>query len=139
MIAFRVAGIPAPQGSKRAFRNKYTDRIQMIESSKKVGPWRQNVAGEAARHLERPLTRKVKLTLAFSFLRPTSHLTGAGKLRKGAPAVPSPDLDKLIRSTLDGLTGIVIADDKLVEEVWSWKQYGDWSGAEIMVTWRSDD
>ena len=42
-LTFRVYGTPAPQGSKR-----HVGRGVMVESSKKVAPWRQDVVAAAA-------------------------------------------------------------------------------------------
>ena len=46
MITFHVSGTPAPQGSKR-----HVGGGRMIESSKKVEPWREAVARVASAHL----------------------------------------------------------------------------------------
>lgn len=45
MIKFFVAGVPAPQGSKVLMRGR------MIESSKKLKPWREAVRQAAAEHV----------------------------------------------------------------------------------------
>jgi hypothetical protein len=42
-LSFFASGMPAPQGSKRAFRNSHTGRIQQVESSKKLPGWRSDV------------------------------------------------------------------------------------------------
>lgn len=47
ILTIVVHGQPAPQGSKRAFVNKHTGRAALVESSKKVQPWRQAVVGRA--------------------------------------------------------------------------------------------
>lgn len=47
VLVITVHGSPAPQGSKQAFRNQYTGRIQQVESSMKVKPWRQDVIAAA--------------------------------------------------------------------------------------------
>lgn len=109
-----VMGTPAPQGSK-----KYVGRGVMVESSKKVAPWREAVVTQAQRdglagqRLDGPLVA----SMAFYFPRPKGHF-GTGRnadvLKPGAPARPTgaPDLSKLIRSTEDALTqAAVIVDD----------------------------
>lgn len=107
MSAFSVTvlGVPAPQGSKR-----HVGRGVMVESSAKVGPWRDAVKWEAynaragAPALDGPLVAR------FIFTVPKP---------KKARRFPDrrPDLDKLIRSTCDALTDAgVIADDARIVE-----------------------
>ena len=45
MTTFHVAGFPAPQGSKNAYRRG--NKVVLVESSKKVKPWRAAVAQAA--------------------------------------------------------------------------------------------
>lgn len=106
-IAYFVAGRPAPQGSKRAFVRG--GRPVLVESAgPSVATWRQDVivASRAAIdecgweiphgavhvslgfHLERPKSRQ------FALWHPTR-----------------PDLDKLVRATLDALTIAKILED----------------------------
>lgn len=120
----RVYGTPAPQGSKR-----HVGHGVMVESSKKVKPWRAAVTAEAAQH--EPLHGPVALTLTFYLPRPRGHYrTGkyAHELRDSAPRDPAvkPDLDKLLRSTLDALTDAgLIDDDARVYSLTARKRYAD--------------
>lgn len=131
-LTVRVLGLPAPQGSKSAFRNKYTGRIQQVESSKKVKPWREavksavtDVIGDGWVRIEGP----VRVHVTFVFPRPKAHFrTGrnAHLLREDAPtyAVTRGDLDKLLRSTGDALTDAgVWRDDRQVAHVSADKVY----------------
>lgn len=122
-----VHGIPAPQGSKR-----HVGRGVLVESSAKVKPWRAVVthAAEAAlaagRADEPPgftpgRLAPLSLYVVFTMARPASHYrTGrhAEELRSTAPTWPStrPDMDKLLRSTLDALTdaGAMVEDSRVV-------------------------
>ena len=122
-VTFAVHGTPAPQGSKRGFINRHTGRVQMVESSEKVRPWRQAVIAAALDSLngDAPFDGPVAIWLRFAMPRPKGHYgTGrnAGKLKDSAPAFPAvrPDLDKLARSTLDGLedAGLILADAQIV-------------------------
>jgi crossover junction endodeoxyribonuclease RusA len=130
MIVFEVVGIPGPQGSKRHVGNGV-----MIESSKKVKPWRDDVRNAAQAWLDRngnpPLiTEPVVLSVTFCLPRPKS--------RKKDIVVPTtPDLSKLIRSTEDALTGVLWKDDALVVEEHAYKFYADHDGrpgASIVIT-----
>ena len=135
---FAVTGIPAPQGSKRPVRLG-TGRIGMVESSKAVGPWRERVAAEAQHVVSVPLGGPVAVTLEFSLTRPKSHYgTGrnASAVRESAPGWPDgkPDIDKLARSTLDGLTAAgAWKDDAQVVMLTLAKQYGELPGCTIRL------
>lgn len=121
-----VRGTPAPQGSKRHIGNG-----RMIEMSKAVGPWREAVRAETARTCSLPLDGPLRVQLVFSIRRPRSHYrTGKNNwlLKPGAPAWPAarPDIDKLARAVLDGLTmGGAWKDDGQVAWLATVKQWGD--------------
>jgi crossover junction endodeoxyribonuclease RusA len=125
MIAMRVLGYPAPQGSKR-----HVGRGILVEASKLVTPWREAIVSECQRHditglmLDKPLD----VFLAFYFPRPAGHHRANGEVKDSAPKYPSRrsvgDIDKLVRSTLDGLVqAAVIADDSLVVDLTARKRY----------------
>jgi Holliday junction resolvase RusA-like endonuclease len=130
---FTVVGTPAPQGSKRARAiyagrgqdRQFTGKIAQVESSTKVAPWREAVktAAYQARDGQPPLDGAVLVTVSFYLARPRSHYrTGrnAHLLRDNAPAWPAtkPDIDKLLRSTLDGLGEAgIFTDDARVASV----------------------
>lgn len=106
MTTFFVPGVPAPQGSKR-----YVGHGRMVESSKKVPAWRSAVALIAHaqhKHYRGP----VEVTCEFVMPRPKAW----GKNRQD-PMTERPDVDKLLRSTLDGLTtsGIIKDDSHVVQ------------------------
>jgi Holliday junction resolvase RusA-like endonuclease len=132
-FVFVVHGLPAPQGSKSAFRNQHTGRIQQVESSKRVKPWRQDVVAAACDARDdwragwlndhwQPFDGPLAVRMVFTFTRPRSHYrTGrnAHLLKADAPVQPcsTPDLDKLARSTCDALvTAGLIADDARIAE-----------------------
>lgn len=147
-LSFTVVGVPAPQGSKRGFYNKGLGRVQMVESSKKVAPWRQDVAAAAqaaARGGWETPAGPVEVSVTFRLPRPRYHFrTGkrAHELKPNAPVyVPKkPDVDKLLRATLDALTSAgVIRDDAQVAVLYAAKLYtGDTLGAAISVSALTD-
>lgn len=130
-MKFTVMGMPAPQGSKRAYFNKSTQRAHVVESSDKVKPWRSAVAHaafEATSGL--PFEGAVMVAIEFYVPRPRSHysssVTRANELRANAPKHPTsrPDLDKYVRSTFDGLTdGGLWLDDSQAVDVRAFKRY----------------
>jgi Holliday junction resolvase RusA-like endonuclease len=129
-IEFIVYGVPAPQGSKQAYAiykgkagaKQFTGKVALVEMSKRVKPWRAEVAAAArALGLAGPILGPVSVDMVFSQVRPKSHYrTGANAhlLRDTAPPTwcIAPDLSKLVRSTEDALKGIVWTDDKVVVE-----------------------
>lgn len=145
-LVITVYGTPAPQGSK-----KHVGNGVMVESSKKVKPWREAVkwaaidatgAGEVFGDVAPMLIGPVYISLTFRFARPKFHFrTGknAHLLRDNAPVFPSgrPDLDKLVRSTLDALGEAgVFKDDAQVVLLGAMKTYADKHpvGARISVS-----
>lgn len=136
---FTVYGQPAPQGSKSAFVNKHTGRAQMLESSKvRVDAWRSDVKVAAIQAFEAGLIAgPVEVTIIFGQARPKAHY-GTGRnahlLKPSAPEYPTgrPDIDKLVRSTLDAMTGVAFTDDSCVVKLATEKTYGD-PGAQITI------
>lgn len=108
-----VHGTPAPQGSKR-----HVGRGVMIESSKKVKPWREAVKWAAIEVLiGRGFDGPVEVEVDFYFIHPKT-----GK-RRGSHSV-KPDIDKLLRSTFDALTDAgVFEDDSRICSVQARKHY----------------
>lgn len=123
-ITFDVIGLPGPQGSKRPVGRTRTGRTVMIESSAKVRPWRQDVAAAALATAAPQITGPVALSVTFRFLRPKGHY-GARGLRPSAPVHmrTRPDLDKLLRSTCDALTGPLLREDSQVSQITAHKRY----------------
>lgn len=113
-VSFFVHGIPQPQGSARGFNRG--GKVVITSANPKLGDWRRVVAGVAqdhARLFEGPVT----VGLQFYLPRPKS----LGK--KVALPAKRPDVDKLIRSCFDALTGVMWADDSQVTTVAATKEY----------------
>ena len=142
-IFIPVIGIPAPQGSKRHIGHGI-----MIENSKRVKPWRQDVKEAALIHYDGEIIdQAVEIEIIFMFARPKSHYgTGknARKLKPSAPVFVTSkgigDVDKLQRSTYDALSqssgGTVLKDDSLVVKNRNMKRYcveGEHQGAKITI------
>lgn len=138
-ISIEVVGLPAAQGSKRHVGNGI-----MVESSKAVKPWRQDVVAAARQVIDaaghETFRGPVTVSAQFWFPRPKHHF-GTGKnasvLKASAPDVVAkkPDLDKVLRSTFDALvTAGVIGDDSLVVEVMATKRFGHIPGAQLIVS-----
>lgn len=128
--SFFVEGTPAPQGSKSGFIRG--GRVVLVESSKKVKPWREAVGAKAREAVER-IEGAVELRVLFIMPRPkslpNSKITPPCVKRTG-------DLDKLIRSTNDALTELAFEDDSNVVLIKAGKvtaESGEVPGAYIEV------
>lgn len=124
---FFVAGQPAGQGSKRHVGNG-----RMIEQSKKVKPWREQIARTARQKYDTPIAGPVALHIEFIYPRPKK----LGMHGNDHCIVP-PDIDKACRAVGDALTGIAYIDDKLIVELHATKrraEYGEQTGAHITIT-----
>lgn len=145
--ALWVQGVPAPQGSKTAYSgtrangSRYTN---VVESGKaKLGPWRAYVTAAAAGRGGAPPGAEVRVEVVFYLPRPRAHYgTGrnAGRLRPAAPSfcAKKPDVDKLLRAVLDGLTDSgLLRDDAQVVSCYAVKRYADpvGPGARVVVWW----
>ena len=112
MIEFIAYGTPGPQGSKKFVGLSKSGKGLMIESSRKVKPWRENVvlAAQKAIRGRQMFTCPVIVRMVFTVERP--------KIAKNRhfPSV-KPDVSKLVRSTEDALTSAgVWKDDALAVE-----------------------
>lgn len=158
ILRLTVEGIPAPQGSKsgRAIyrgtgdQRQFTGKVAMHESSKKVAPWRQAVKSAALNTVAeipgwQPYDELVEMAVTFWFERPKSHYRSgrnAHLLKDGATSHVGvyPDLDKLLRSTLDALgsktgAGVIRNDSQVVRFTSVEKRYagGRPAGADITI------
>ncbi len=117
-LFLRVHGSPAAQGSKRAVIHRSTGRPVVIEQSQKVKPWRADVKAAAEQACATagpdrfPLDGPVALDITFTLPKPAS----APKTRRTWPD-RRPDLDKLLRSTLDALqaAGVYRNDGQVIQ------------------------
>ena len=143
-LSFEVRGIPAPQGSK-SFRGMHGGKPVMTESGgQKLKDWRTAVRVDCVDAMRAAgvtgWSDTVAVHITFLMPRPKSHYrTGkhANELRPLAPiwCGKRPDIDKLIRATLDALTAAgIYADDANVAELAVGKRYANGHpGALIMV------
>lgn len=123
-VTFFVAGEPAPQGSKTG--RVVNGRVVMFEASAKVKPWRKAVVEAAQQYAGMIDGEPVEVTLSFNMVKPKTS-------KRLFPTV-KPDLDKLIRSTLDGLTTSgIYPDDSHVVAIGAAKHYAEPNGCWITV------
>lgn len=121
-LVFFVPGIPAPQGSMRAFMPKGARFPVVTADNPKTKPWRSTIGVVALDAMHRqdwhlaegPLT----VELLFGMPRPKSLPKRVTHMTK------KPDIDKLIRAVLDALKGVAWCDDSQVVSVYASKRYG---------------
>jgi len=137
LLQITVVGTPRPQGSKKAFYNAKLGRALIVDDNdKKLRTWRQDVVSatvavlRSQRRAALPPGTPLDVGIAFMMPRPKGHWrTGrnAHLLRDHLPARPSskPDIDKLVRGTLDALrdAGVYVDDSQVVDlhvrKVWA--------------------
>jgi len=100
VISFTAYGVPAPQGSTRAYTPRGWKHPVITADSKRTKPWRQAVIDASRDEMagRAPLEGPVELRVMFYLPRPKSapkRITEPAKL---------PDLDKLVRALGDALT-----------------------------------
>ena len=100
----------------------------MIESCKRVKSWRGLVNKVARKFIKEPFTGACEVVLVFKLKRRNDHFNSKGEVKNNAPKqylVKRNDLDKLVRSTLDALSGVAYLDDCQVIKVIASKQYAN--------------
>lgn len=132
MTTIFVPGTPAPQGSARAFVRG--GRPIITHANEKTMPWRADIAAHMRStigpNIEFP-EDAVKVALLFVMPR-----RAAEPKRVTPNHTRKPDIDKLIRSTLDALTGISFTDDAQVTFIGAHKRtakIGEQPGVHICV------
>jgi len=128
-----VHGRPAPQGSKRYAGhrlNAASGRVSavLVEQSKRVKPWRALVTtatrqaiGDIQALAFPPLDGPLEAEIVFTVLKPAT----APKRKRTWPITRhSGDVDKLIRSTFDGIAdAAAVVDDSRIIRVTATKAY----------------
>lgn len=127
-----VNGRPAPQGSK-AYKGHRTNAATgrrtavLVEQSKRVKPWRALVTAATVNaiansgSLHTPLDGPLEAEIVFTVRKPAS----APKRRRTWPNTrDSGDIDKLLRSTFDGIAdGRGVVDDSRIIRVTATKAF----------------
>jgi crossover junction endodeoxyribonuclease RusA len=122
MIQFSVEGRPVPQGSMR-----YIGNGRMIHNkAKELAVWRATIAHKAQEAGCVPIDGPIAIKLRFRMQKPKS-------VKRDFPIV-APDLDKLIRAVLDGLTNVAYNDDSQVIDIIAQKVYSEIPGVDVEVS-----
>lgn len=141
-ISFEVLGEPAPKGSMRAMLVR--GRAMMIPggtsvNQKKLRLWAKAIQSAVSTTIGRapgnPLyvEQALEVQLLFRLVKPKTVTT----LRP--IAMQKDDIDKLARSTLDALTGVLYDDDGRIAVLVVEKQWSDPSKQGVVITVRPLD
>lgn len=138
-VEFEVVGVPAPQGSTRAFVANGRAHVTNAKNAKHNN-WRDSVAAAArdvADHddIGAPLDGPLGLSVEFRFPMPRSRPKKA-RAAGIAYKATAPDLDKLLRSLCDGLqAGGLVSDDARICALEARKvEVVGWTGAVVTIT-----
>jgi len=126
VIQFFVEGTPVPQGSMKHIGNG-----RMIHSrATELATWRALIALAAKQAGCTPIDSPIIISMKFRLKRPKT-------VKRDHPTVP-PDLDKLVRGVLDGLTNTAYADDSQVIDIKASKVYSETLGVDIEISTEFD-
>jgi Holliday junction resolvase RusA-like endonuclease len=139
-ISFFCAGTPEPKGSTRAFVVK--GHAVTTSSNRNLKQWELRIAHEAQSEAAKVgwtfgPDEAYGLSAAFYFAEPKGHAK-----KWWYQNTKRPDLDKLLRAVLDGLTNVLFLDDAQVTDFndisksYSAPDAGILPGAEIEVVRR---
>ena len=126
MIDFFVPGRPMPQKRPKVYRRG--NFIQAVDPSKKDKLAWVKLAKTCAKLelLDGPLA----VTLVFHMPIPKSLKR---KIEPGMVHCKKPDIDNLIKFTLDALTGVLFFDDSHVAQITAKKTYSDNIGTRVNI------
>lgn len=133
-VTFTVVGDPATKGSARAVNDKRTGKARLLASASSKNArdqkaWATAVGWAARAAVRDPITGPVMIKVLFRIATNDAKRSGAHHAINGRM-----DLDKLLRCTLDALTGIAFQDDGQISQVIAAKRWTTGEpGAEITI------
>lgn len=145
IVAFRVFGTPASQGSKVSFVSKHARRrdgkhfVVTKEDDKRLRSWRDHVAYQARQSYDGELlSGPLRMETVFTIPRPKHHFKSGDTtrgLRANAPEWCSkkPDSFKLCRAVEDALSGVVYHDDAQIAHHVITRKYGAPCGVSVTI------
>ena len=125
VIQFHVSGDPKPQGSTRSFYVKKIDKVVTTHGNKDTKRWQLRIAMEAQCSNEKRSQSFYSGDTRFGYEVTTTFILPRPKSlpKKRQLNTKRPDLDKLIRTVLDGLAKVIIPDDSQVVTIVAAKRY----------------
>ena len=135
-VEFKVLGTPRPKGSTRSFYDPRRRRIVTLSDCATLKPWESMIRASAGSAWQgEPAAGPMVVSVTFHMPRPRSHYgrgRNVGKLKPSAPRchTSKPDIDKLTRGLLDGMTQVIFRDDRQVMSLRAYKTYASPADAE---------
>lgn len=132
MIEFRVYGIPQTKGSTKAFMRPGMRFPVVTNDNTKNKAWAGTVA-EVAQRVKvsigalAPMEGPLCIRLSFYLPRPKSIP------KRVAYPTKRPDLDKMVRSVKDALTGVLYRDDSQIVSIVADKEYSEEPGVHVSL------
>jgi crossover junction endodeoxyribonuclease RusA len=117
---FFVKGRPIPQGSLK-FINGHAIHVRAQD----LALWRADIANTARSVILEKAQEGVEVNLTFVLAKPKTVTRKEPHIR--------PDIDKLVRAVLDGLTDVAYRDDEQVVKLSASKEYGETQGVWIRI------
>ena len=137
-VHLTLSGDPRPQGCPRysvrggriIIYNPDTPSLRLFRRVVR------EALGTSARSFVFPETAYCQVDVTIEIRRPPSHYTRAGKLRAGMPLFPTAggDIDNYDKFVLDGLQGVVYADDRMVAILYSTKKWSSTNQGKTIIT-----
>jgi crossover junction endodeoxyribonuclease RusA len=140
-VRVTVYGRGKPAGALAIGRGKGGRAFLHHRDGAELKDWKNAVRDKVGEGLTgEPYAGAVRVDAVFYFARPKGHYGTGGnrdRLKASAPAYPTTrangDSDKLARALLDALTGVAIADDSQVVDLWIRKRYADGRAVSVDV------
>lgn len=126
-LTFWIEGTPIQQGSKTAFVVK-GKAVMTDQNARTLKPWRAIVTRDATKAARRHPLFAGPLAVTLDYYMPRG-----ATVKRPRPSV-TPDLDKLIRAVLDGITDAgVWGDDGQIVSIHAREYYADIGPAGVRV------
>jgi Holliday junction resolvase RusA-like endonuclease len=130
VIRFTVLGVPKPKGSLRAAKGTSGGVFVKEQLGDALHTWREQLSAAitpVARQIGEPITEPVAVFVTFR-LPPPKTPKWFWPITRGRN-----DLDKLARTVLDHLSGVLLEDDSQVVVLSAIKTYSTIPGADVAV------
>lgn len=129
MIRFTIPGVPVAKGRARIGRTRSGQPIAFTPGKTRSYEALVALAAQQAMQGQAPFPKEQALFLRVDAYLPVPASWSRKKRQQALDGAirPSarPDLDNYIKATLDGLNGILFADDSSIVQIWAAKMYGD--------------
>lgn len=122
-----VNGVPKAQPRPRMAANGH------VYNPASANAWKEEVKAAFLPHKRQPITGPVQLRVSFFMPRPKSM---KAEQERNQPHVQKPDVDNLLKSTMDAMTEVAVwKDDAQVYAIEAGKWYArdNKTGAQILV------